>query len=88
MRAARRAAAPDIEGLPSGCNGFHGIRKFGIASTAASGYDLRQLLAHADSALYAAKRSGRNRVAMYDTSVAVMDSARQPRTHRNRLSRR
>jgi diguanylate cyclase (GGDEF)-like protein len=45
---------------------------FGIASTTASGYDLRQLLAHADSALYAAKRAGRNRVAVYDTSVAVM----------------
>jgi diguanylate cyclase (GGDEF)-like protein len=45
---------------------------FGIASTASSGYDLRQLLAHADLALYAAKRAGRNRVAVYDTSVAVM----------------
>jgi diguanylate cyclase (GGDEF)-like protein len=48
---------------------------FGIASTASSGYDLRQLLAHADSALYAAKRAGRNRVAVYDTSVAVMGAA-------------
>jgi diguanylate cyclase (GGDEF)-like protein len=45
---------------------------FGIASTASSGYDLRQLLAHADLALYAAKRAGRNRLAVYDTSVAVM----------------
>jgi predicted signal transduction protein with EAL and GGDEF domain len=45
---------------------------FGIASTATSGYDLRQLLAHADSALYTAKRAGRNRVAVYDTSVAIM----------------
>jgi diguanylate cyclase (GGDEF)-like protein len=45
---------------------------FGIASTAASGYDLRQLLAHADWALYAAKRAGRNRVVAYDTSVTVM----------------
>jgi diguanylate cyclase (GGDEF)-like protein len=48
---------------------------FGIASTAASGYDLRQLLAHADSALYAAKRSGRNCVVVYDTSVAIMGAS-------------
>jgi len=48
---------------------------FGIASTTASGYDLRQLLAHADWALYAAKRAGRNRVAVYDTSVAVMGTS-------------
>lgn len=35
---------------------------FGVASTVASGYDLRLLLAHADAALYAAKRNGRNQV--------------------------
>jgi diguanylate cyclase (GGDEF)-like protein len=48
---------------------------FGIASTASSGYDLRQLLAHADSALYAAKRAGRNRVAVYESNVTMMDAA-------------
>jgi diguanylate cyclase (GGDEF)-like protein len=47
---------------------------FGIASTIASGYDLRLLLAHADSALYAAKRAGRNRVAVYDTNVSVFSA--------------
>jgi diguanylate cyclase (GGDEF)-like protein len=45
---------------------------FGVASTVASGYDLRLLLAHADSALYAAKRAGRNRVDVYDTNVSAI----------------
>ncbi len=39
---------------------------FGIASTRASGFQLRQLLAHADAALYEAKRAGRNRVVLHD----------------------
>jgi diguanylate cyclase (GGDEF)-like protein len=39
---------------------------FGIASTSTSGYELRVLLAHADVALYQAKRAGRNCVVVYD----------------------
>jgi diguanylate cyclase (GGDEF)-like protein len=39
---------------------------FGVASAKASGYELRLLLAHADSALYQAKREGRNCVVVYD----------------------
>jgi diguanylate cyclase (GGDEF)-like protein len=37
---------------------------FGVASAAASGYELRQLMTDADDALYEAKREGRNRVTL------------------------
>lgn len=43
---------------------------FGIETTASCGYDLRQLLANADAALYQAKDSGRNCVVAYDPSMA------------------
>jgi len=39
---------------------------FGVTSTQESGYDLRQMLIHADSALYHAKHCGRNRVEAFD----------------------
>ncbi|UJJ58067.1 GGDEF domain-containing protein [Rhodanobacter denitrificans] len=39
---------------------------FGVASTRYSGHELRQLLIHADDALYRAKREGRNRVSVSD----------------------
>jgi diguanylate cyclase (GGDEF)-like protein len=39
---------------------------FGVASASNSGYDLRTLLAHADAALYQAKREGRNCVIAYE----------------------
>jgi diguanylate cyclase (GGDEF)-like protein len=44
---------------------------FGVAATISSGYELRQLLAHADSALYEAKRAGRNRVVLHEAQHAV-----------------
>jgi diguanylate cyclase (GGDEF)-like protein len=48
-------------GLESGVSA-----SFGVAGTNASGYELWQLLAHADAALYHAKHAGRNRVAVFD----------------------
>lgn len=38
---------------------------FGVAATSSSGHELGQLLAHADAALYDAKRAGRNRVVVH-----------------------
>jgi diguanylate cyclase (GGDEF)-like protein len=43
---------------------------FGVASGRDAGYDLRQMLIHADSALYLAKRNGRNRVEAFTVAVA------------------
>jgi len=48
---------------------------FGIAATSSSGYELRQLLAHADAALYQAKGAGRNRVVSYDARAAIETAA-------------
>jgi diguanylate cyclase (GGDEF)-like protein len=44
---------------------------FGVAACSRSGYDLRQLMAHADAALYQAKHAGRNRVVLYDAMDEV-----------------
>ena len=41
---------------------------FGIACSAMSGYELARLMAHADTALYRAKRAGRDCVMTYDTA--------------------
>lgn len=44
----------------------------GVASTAQAGYELRQLMIHADDALYRAKRNGRNQVAVADGGISIV----------------
>jgi len=44
---------------------------FGVATSNWSGYELRQLMAHADAALYQAKGAGRNCVVLYDAMDEV-----------------
>ena len=48
---------------------------FGIATTSGSGHELGQLLAHADAALYEAKRTGRNRVVLFGEPSEVIPLA-------------
>ena len=51
------ATGEDAPGIPISAS-------FGVTVTTRSGYELRQLLIHADEALYQAKREGRNRVSV------------------------
>ena len=51
---------------------------FGVTAARWSGYELRQLLAHADSALYQSKREGRNRVTVYADPSAANVAAPPP----------
>lgn len=44
---------------------------FGVATSAGSGYELRQLLIHADDALYQAKHAGRNRAIIFDATEGM-----------------
>ncbi len=52
---ATASADDDVPGVPISAS-------FGVSSVVHSGYELRQLLIHADKALYRAKREGRNRI--------------------------
>jgi len=65
-----RKAIADVSGSDARID-FPVSASFGIAATHTSGYDLRELLANADSALYEAKREGRNRIAAYQSSATV-----------------
>lgn len=60
-----RLAVADISSPQTGV-GFPVSASFGVTSSRWSSYNLRQLIIHADQALYAAKNNGRNRVEMFD----------------------
>jgi diguanylate cyclase (GGDEF)-like protein len=66
-----RQRAEQLRMTIAGITAYQGTTKatvsasFGIASTSQSGHELGQLLAHADAALYEAKRTGRNRVVLF-----------------------
>lgn len=65
-----RAAIADVAVLDPRID-FPVSASFGIATTQRCGYELRELLAHADEALYAAKRAGRNRVSMHAPAAST-----------------
>lgn len=58
---------------------------FGLSSTKLSGYDLPTLLAHADAALYGAKRAGRNRVMAFDPSMIAFGDEHAERAADERI---
>jgi len=70
LRAAVASATSDGDG-PS----IRISASFGVACSTRSGYELHLLLAHADEALYQAKREGRNRVRVSDDGAQARHSA-------------
>lgn len=64
-----RSAVADCSGSEGGLD-FPVRASFGISGTRTSTYGLRQLMIHADNALYQAKREGRDRVIVYDHTKA------------------
>lgn len=70
LRLALNAIAPEYEGERCPVSG-----SFGVTSTELSGYELRQLLAHADAALYRAKATGRDCVMPYESAAPNQSTA-------------
>lgn len=72
-----RRRAEQLRVTIAATNVYRGVAKatvsasFGVAASSLSGYELRQLMAHADAALYQAKHAGRNRVVLYDAMDEV-----------------
>jgi diguanylate cyclase (GGDEF)-like protein len=65
-----------IAGIAGPAPGMDVSASFGVTSTAESGHELREMLIHADSALYRAKHLGRNRVELFaQADFAVPASA-------------
>ncbi|MDP4535282.1 GGDEF domain-containing protein [Alkalimonas collagenimarina] len=69
-----RDAIEDIDTSASG-HEFLLTASFGVTSSDSSGYDLKQLLADADAAMYHAKKQGRNQVHFFSGREAVNPSA-------------
>lgn len=77
-----RKAIAEIDTNDSGFD-FTVTASFGITDVETSGYDLEKLLADADSAAYASKHAGRNKVTLYqnseqesDKKVVTLDNSR------------
>jgi diguanylate cyclase (GGDEF)-like protein len=72
-----RQRAEQLRVTIAGITAYQGTTKatvsasFGISSSSESGHDLGQLLAHADAALYEAKRTGRNRVVVHGQPAEI-----------------
>jgi diguanylate cyclase (GGDEF)-like protein len=69
-----RAAVAGVSDAQAGID-FPVSASFGVAAATPSGFDLRQMLIDADTALYDAKRSGRNRVAVHRGAATTTAAA-------------